>query len=398
MRIWDSFAGIIKAELTSAELGPALQCLNLSGIGLSDIRYLDEMTCTFYFYSKDLPKLNHICKKRGEAVRILQRKGVWWSFWKIPDRPLLLIGIPFLLAATLLLPTRIFFVKVDGNKSIPSKQILSAAEACGICFGVSRQQVRSEKVKNALLHTLPQLQWAGVNTSGCVATISVREGAAAEEGLTSYGVSNIVAIRDGFIISGTATRGTVKFQVGQAVKAGQILISGYADHGICIQGTRAEGEVFAQTQHNFTAVTPRSYGYRNQEGGRKYKISMIIRKKRINLWKDSGISGSSCDRMYQEYYLTLPGGFVLPFALCIETYTDYAVQNISRPYKDICTGLERFADLYLQQQMVAGRILEREQTVSPAAGVCCLTGTYDCIEMIGREQHEQIGEQHGKSS
>ena len=35
--------------------------------------------------------------------------------------------------------------------------------------------IRSEKVKNSLLQRIPQLQWAGINTDGCVAVISVRE-------------------------------------------------------------------------------------------------------------------------------------------------------------------------------------------------------------------------------
>ena len=64
--------------------------------------------------------------------------------------------------------------------------------------------------------------------------------------------------RDGFIVSATVTRGNFLCRVGQSVKAGQVLISGYTDCGICIQATRAEGEIYAQTSRDFAAVTPLS--------------------------------------------------------------------------------------------------------------------------------------------
>ncbi len=398
MQIWDSLGGILEVELTSAELEVSLKTVNSSGIVLSYIHYLDEMTCRFRIYRRDLKALKTICKKGGTSLRILHRKGLFWMLKKIPSRPVLLVGLPLILAATLFLPTRILFITVDGNRDIPAEEILSAAEKCGIGFWAERREVRSEKVKNALLHTLPQLQWAGVNTSGCTAAISVRERAEPEQEERRLGVSSIVASRDGYILSGTATQGSPLFQPGQTVRKGQILISGYTDLGICLQGTRAQGEVFAQTKRELQAVTPQIYAYRGPQTGKKYKISLLLRKKRINLWKDSGISGTSCDRMYQEYYLSLPGGFHLPFALCIETYREYGLQKRAKAIEAANAGLERFADKYLHQQMVAGSVLDRTQTLSSENGVYQLTGAYLCTEMIGREQQEQIGVQHGKSS
>ncbi len=398
MQLWDSLEGIVDAEITSAELESTLKALNVSGIGLSHLRYQDEMTCHVRIYRKDLPALRSIFQKRGEKLRILQRRGIFWKLKQVPSRPVLLAGFLFLFAVTLLLPTRVLFVQVEGNQSIPQSQILEAAENCGICFGASRQKVRSEKVKNALLFALPQLQWAGVNTAGCVATVSIRERSEPEQEKREYPLSNIIASRDGYILHGTTTQGSQLFQPGQAVREGQILISGYLDHGICIQGTQAAGEVFAETNRDLEAITPMYFQYRGQIIGRKQKISILFRKKRINLWKDSGISGMSCDRMYKEYYLTLPGGFVLPLGLCVEVFADYTMETQKRPQEEVYMDLENFASVYLQQQMVAGTIRNQTQTISSEDGTYHLSGKYICEEMIGREQHEQIGEQNGKSS
>lgn len=252
-------------------------------------------------------------------------------------------------------------------------------------------------MKNALLSALPQLQWAGVNTSGCVATVSVRERTEPEVTEQDSAVSSIVASRDGFIVSATVTRGNFLCRVGQSVKAGQVLISGYTDCGICIQATRAEGEIYAQTSRDFAAVTPAQWTVRGEQTAVRRKYSLIIGKKRINLWKDSGILQGSCDRMDRRYELTLPGGFRLPVTLCVEEYTFYDGEMMTLEPDAAEAALSKFAQSALTQQMVAGRILSREESITQSEDKYLLEGTYACVEMIGRVRREQIGDTNGKS-
>ena len=101
--------------------------------------------------------------------------------------------------------------------------------------------------------------------------------------------------------------------------------------------------------------------------------------------------------MYEEYYITLPGGFQLPVALCVEEYTFYSTQTAELPQPDAELALSQFADSYLTAQMVAGKIQDRSETVSLDGGVYRLEGAYICVEMIGKVQQEQIGDTNGKS-
>ena len=210
-------------------------------------------------------------------------------------------------------------------------------------------------------------------------------------------MSSIVASRDGFIVSATVTRGNSLCRVGQSVKAGQVLISGYTDCGICIQATRAEGEICAQTSRDFAAVTPAQWTVRGEQTAVRRKYSLIIGKKRINLWKDSGILQGSCDRMDRRYELTLPGGFRLPVTLCVEEYTFYDGEMMTLEPDAAEAALSKFAQSALTQQMVAGRILSREESITQSEDKYLLEGTYACVEMIGRVRREQIGDTNGKS-
>lgn len=398
MDLWKSLSGMMVVELTSAEPEAALGAVNTRGIEIFRVEQKGELTLRFRIRRKDHAALAALCEKRGETLKVLRKSGLYWAGRQLLRRPVLLLGMASFLALVLYLPSRVFFVRVEGNVTVPTRRILAAAEENGIGFGASRRKVRSEKVKNALLSAVPELQWAGVNTAGCVATISVRERIDTEIEEREWEVTSIVAARDGYILSGTVTRGNALFQVGQAVKAGQVLVSGYTDCGICIRATRAEGEIMAQTNRTLEAVTPSQWVLRGEKTGVHRKYSLLLGKKRINLWKDSGILDTTCGRMYMEYYVTLPGGFQLPLALCVEEYTSYETAVSELPQPETEEALTEFADSYLLQQMVAGEIQSRLQTVSLTDGVYRLEGSYVCVEMIGRVQREQIGDTNGKNS
>lgn len=396
MDLWKSLAGMVEVELTSAEPEAALGAISTRGIEIFRVEQKGELTMRFRIRRKDYGMLVALCEKRGEKLKLLQKSGLYWAGRQLLRRPVLLAGMALFLALVLYLPSRVFFIRVEGNVTVPTRQILEAAGESGICFGASRRQVRSEKVKNALLSAVPQLQWAGVNTAGCVATISVRERTDTQASQQEWEVTSIVAARDGYILSGTVTRGNALFQVGQAVKAGQVLVSGYTDCGICIQATRAEGEVMAQTNRTLEAVTPSQWVLRGEGTGVHRKYSLLFGKKRINLWKDSGILDTTCGRMYMEYYVTLPGGFQLPLALCVEEFTSYETREAELSQSVAEEALTEYADSYLLQQMVAGEIQSRQQTVCLDGGIYRLKGSYVCVEMIGRIQREQIGDTNGK--
>jgi sporulation protein YqfD len=284
---------------------------------------------------------------------------------------------------SLILPSRVLFVRVEGNAEIPTRYIVETAERCGIGFGASRREVRSERMKNMLLDHIPQLQWAGVNTYGCVAVVSVRERTEPPATVETHQVSSIVAQRDGVVQSCTVTRGTAMCTVGQAVTKGQILISGFTDCGLCIQADRAEGEILALTNRSLNVLTPENGAVRVSERQSTKKFSLIVGKFRINFYKDSGILDSTCVKMYSENYMTLPGGFRLPVALAVEERIFCHIGQSAQ--KDYSQTLMDFAQRYLQSQMTAGQILRREEQIDG----CQLEGQYACLEMIGQVRYEE---------
>ena len=306
-------------------------------------------------------------------------------------RPVLLVLFCVLLIMFSYLPGRILFISVEGNEIVPANRILEAASECGIRFGASRRQVRSEIVKNELLQKVTQLQWAGINTNGCTAVISVREKApqSKTEEKTSQ-ISSIVASRDGVIQNCTVYQGNPLCTVGEAVKAGQILVSGYIDCGIVTKTTQANAEIEALTFRDLEVVTPISTASRGAIRNKKTNYSLRLGKKRIKLYKDSGNLHTTCGKIYSEEYVQLPGGFSLPIAIVKETLIEYEESQETQTSTDMESWLTDFTETYLQNTMIGGQVISAQTEVNPMDDICYLYGKYTCIEMIGQVRYEQM--------
>lgn len=369
-------------EITCADMTRMFKSLSDKGIVVYDIINTGILTVEIEVGWKSLKEIIKIVEKFGGHIKV---KRVWgirpYVGWFIKRR---IIAIAILVLGLFLsvLPSRVFFVCVEGNTMVPTKRILEAADKCGLSFGSLRRAIRSEKIKNSLLEELPQLQWAGINTSGCVATISVKERGVGESEQEFPGIGNIIAARDGIIQNYAVENGTAICRIGEAVTAGQVLVSGYIDCGGVIKCVCAQAEVNACTVRDIDAVTPATALKRQLVVDEKTTYSILLGKKLINLYKDSGILDTSCVKMYSERYLTLPGGFQLPIALVTHRLVSYstAICDVSSS----CEWLPKYCETYLREHMVAGQILSKSSWTETDNGTTNFHGEYICLEMIGQ--------------
>jgi len=384
MNLWQSINGMLHIEITSAEVNDTLEELNRHGIVFYQVRQIDPLTVRCVVRRTDFGPISAYCQKYGSKIAIITKRGIFWWLKRGAHRPVLVTSILLLLLLIFFLPTRIFFFSVDGNEKIPVNQILEAAENCGIKFGVSRRVVRSEKMKNALLSAIPELQWAGINTYGCRAVISVTERESNIQKAQSENITRMIASQDGMITSSTITNGTGMCSVGQTVIKDQLLISPYVDCGMVIKLVPVDGEIFANTNRKTRAITLSHIHALMQTSEIEHRYYLNIGKKRINLWKGSGISDSTCGRMYEEYFIVLPGGFRVPVCLGKETlvYRSHTVSEITEELAE--QMLADYMSAYVHQKMIAGTILAEEYFVTKDADLWVLDACYTCNEMIGR--------------
>ena len=383
-------------EIICADVSAILRRIEQSGCPVFNIKIINEMTAEIYCKKENLQQIKVLIKKCGAEIRKETSYGFGNLFKHISSRPLILTGIILMCCFLFVLQTRILFVRVEGNSCIPTNKIIEQARSCGISFGTSRRQIRSEGVKNALLDSIPQLKWVGINTRGCVATIHVSEKSIPEEANTEIGPGSIVAAQDGVIISCTVLDGTALCEPGDAVSAGQVLVSGYTDCGLMIKSVRADAEIIAHTSRDLTAISPHLQCKRATQLQVETKYTLRVGKKLINFFKDSGISDATCVKMYEENRLTLPGDFQLPVSLIVQRCISYSILN--NDDQSVPSWLEGYCEDYLIRHMQAGQILHKQLLASCNSDACILDGSFLCKELIGQFRNEEIIDNDGKTN
>lgn len=377
-------------EITSASVSDFLNTINSAGIFLRNIRYVDDLRVVACLSLSEYVSITAVAKKKNVEIHLLGKNGYLFILASFLKRPILAVGILLWFLTVLYLPTRILFVHVEGNKFVESAVIIEAAEKCGIHFGASRRYVRSEKVKNALLSDLKDLQWAGVNTSGCIATISVKERAESQTDDHKHGVCSVVASRDGIISNITAVKGNPACKVGQAVRSGQLLVSGLTDCGLSIKGERAEAEIYAITKRYIDAVALFKSLKRTTFNEIDVRYSIQIGKNVVKLYKDSGIPDAHCVKIQTQVFLKLPGDYQLPVSYMKETLYYYNFEEVSGSSEDMLEWVNDSVDNYLQNDMIAGKVLHKNVRSEFLDEVCCIVGAYTCEELISTVRTERI--------
>lgn len=380
---------MLRIEFSSADPTNYISELGKHEITLHDIRFKNDLTFCAHIEHKEYFRVAKIAKHKNCNIKVLDRNDLLYHLRKTARRPVLILGVLIVLLLTIYLPTRILFLEIKGNERINSIEIKNCLEENGVYFGVSRRSIRSEAIKNAVLSELPELQWVGVNTYGCVAVISVKEsGDLLEKGQES-GISSVISSADAVIAGITVKRGTALCSVGQAVKKGQKLISGYTDCGIALRGERATGEIYGYTRREIIALTLQPDHMVANGDARRVRFSIKLGKNIINLRKDSSNLGMGCGKIYSEIYISLPGGFDLPIAIVKETYIPY-VADIRKNQSQQCDWLLVSVENYLHRQMRQGEILAKEYSFIDTTTYEGMTCRYFCKEMIGYELIEEL--------
>lgn len=387
----------VHIKITGADVSATVNRLCESDIILHDVWYENLLCVRASVSYRDYVRLNKLVSKSNDSVIVHKTGGIFLLLNKMINRPVLAVLTVSMLLLSLWVPSRIFFIKVEGNRNVLATRILQEAENCGIYFGAQRTAVRSENIKNNLLEAMPELQWVGVNTKGCVAVISIREDLNQKRAEEAVVYSNIVAERDGIVISATVTSGAPACAPGDAVKKDQVLVSGWQDLGLLVKTTRAVGEIVAQTERELKLNTPLAYMKTGSKSNSQTSYSVIIGKNRINLSKNSGIYYTGCDKIYTSYYLTLPGGFVLPLAFETEHTVVYNNAPYQMPSDAANKVISEQADRYLLSQTVSGVIQNRHLYFTADDTMGRTFAKYTCVEIIGRERTGELNIHYGEN-
>ncbi len=224
-----------------------LNLCNINGITLWNVQNdgVKVKACTPVKAYKNIRKSAH---KSGMKLKILRKRGLPFFVKYNKARVGVLIGVVISIAFLFLSSCVLWDVEVTGNNKMKSEELLESLSTYNVKVGTFKSKIDTKSVEGKLLKEYPELSWASVNIFGMKAVLEVKENTEKPQIIDENIPMNMVAKKDGRIISINGYSGTNVVKENDYVISGDLLISGIKTNQDGSENlVRAKGKVFAET-------------------------------------------------------------------------------------------------------------------------------------------------------
>lgn len=337
-------------------------------------------------------RLEQLCVERGIAVRLFGRSGLPYLFWRYRRRVGLAVGA-VLGVILLILSTRfVWEVRVTGNEQVERGEILAELEACGLFVGSYIPHLHTEALETQVLIASDRLSWVAIHLDGTVAVVQVLEHTAPPDG-EHRKPANLIAAVDGQIESIELYRGNCMVKVGQAVRAGELLVSGLYDSAT--QGyryTRAAGTVKARTEHTFRVEIPLTREEKCYEEAEYSEIGLKFFHFSVKFFKKGGNDDLLCDIIKEDKAVELFDRYRLPVSLLVTKVHPYRLQSVRLTPDEALDAAYAALEEQLSALSTEAQLLKKDVRYAMDGDVLILTCRVECIENIAVQQEFEINE------
>lgn len=375
--------GFLVLQLHGACLERFINLCVRHGIYLWNIRKESDTRATANVSIRGFFHMREAARKTKTRVRILRKRGLPLFLHRHRKRRAFIAGILLFSLILTLLSSFIWTIEIDGTEKIDKNLLRNALRSCGLDVGVLKYTLKASDIKDDMLREIPALSWLWVEVRGTRAFVHVREKTPKPEIVPAHLPANIVADRDGVIVSCTAARGTARVQEGDTVQKGTLLISGTVEtkHGGTLL-VHAEGVVRAKTWRSASGTFPLSKKTETDSGEVKTRYGIRFGSFLLPLHgKNAPFETYRTES--ESTPLRLWGDLYLPVTLEKDTLykTNVSFDKLRADEAALFYGQTLLEDIEIPAD---GEIINTEYThILNEDGTITVTCTVECIEEIG---------------
>ena len=255
--------------------------------------------------------------------------GLPFLLWRLRGRAGLLFGAVCAVFLFLLSQRFVWSVRVEGNERLTAGEIRRELAEQGLSVGSYVPSLQMSEIETRVLLCSNDLAWLAVHMDGTVAKVQVVERGTAPE--KTDRPANLIAARDGQIEGLELYRGRAVVEIGQAVRAGELLVSGVYDSAtVGYRYTRASGRVLARTERVIEVEIPLVYEEKIYAKDTKSETTLNFFNFSLNFSKNSRNETPLCDIIETSTGNDWLGLHDLPVSLSKRTYRPYTVKTAER--------------------------------------------------------------------
>ena len=204
--------------------------------------------------------------------------------------------------------------------------------------------------------------------------------------------ANVIACEDGQIEWVQVYRGEVAVTRAQAVRKGDLLISGiYTSQNAGFRYTRAAGEVWARTEHTYRVEIPLTYTEKQYIDRKTQALTINFFDFSLEIFKNTGNISDSCDIIDNDIQWTVAGMRPLPLSLTQSLACSYEEVEKTRSSEEALALAHEQLDADLAMLLEGAELLEKRITTEWTETAVVLHCTVRCIENIAEQAEFEIG-------
>lgn len=387
--------GNCRISIPSRQRTAAMNLCMQMGLQFADFRWCEDGSIQFSCSATSSHRFLSLCRERNIEAEAVAKRGLPYLLKSLTKRAGLIVGAVLALALIVLSGLFVWDVQVSGTETLTEETVIEELRKCGFGVGSYLPNLHIREIENHVLMASERIGWLSINIDGTVARVQIIEHIEGQNEGENVSLNkrpaNLVATRDGQIEYLELYRGNAVVKSGQAVKAGELLVSGLYDSLTgSVRYTRAAGRVMARTERTIRVEIPLSYEQKVYGEPVLQGIEIHFFDFSKKFFKNSGNSGTLCDIIKYNIHLGQLGANRLPMSwsrieahpYVLETRERTQEEALELCYEKLAGELSAFSgEVQLLQKEIVTEVGEES-----VALIC----TVVCIENIAAVQEFEI--------
>jgi len=258
----------------------------------------------------------------GMECKKIRTYGFLIWLWNHRLRSGFTVGFLLFFISLIMMFSVVWSVDISGIYSVPESELRECLSDCGLYPGAFIVGHNIDLVRLEIMRKFDEIAYVTLNFNGCRLYVEVEESTVPPSIVDKFDFCNIVASRDGVLIECNTYQGVKQVKVGDAVKKGDLLVSGvYPSKVIGYRLVRSDAEMLAYTRRDYSVFVPYKSEVLTETGNTINKYTLKL----FDILLDVPFTGTNLYQFYdintEEIKMTV-SDTVLPVSLISEEYRE----------------------------------------------------------------------------
>ena len=324
--IWNFLRGYVRISIKGFHAERLLNQAAASGQWLFNVRR-EGFAIEAYALRAALPQLRDLAEGGRCTLDILERRGLPYIVYGNRHRKGLAVGLILAIGAVIAMSSFIWRLDIEGldGSGLAIEELEAFLTDNGLGIGARRGGVELRGLEDSILAHFPQLAWAAINITGTAAHVALSPAIAPIEALATE-PADIIAAKDGIIMSIVTAQGTPLVRAGDVVLAGDVLVSSAIEiaaegHEPMTEFVHAQAYVYARIYYRLSLHVPFLYYERSFTGAYRRVHTLNIGGLSIPLSRRNNYAQYTSEEERRQ--LSFGANYPMPITMDIREYREF---------------------------------------------------------------------------